>query len=91
MLRSLPRSLQMKVASFQYEDILTRNEFLFAGCNTQFLHQLIVTLREARGRGRLGARCALCQPRPGAHGPMRPWLAPAHSLSGPGGRHKMRP
>ena len=42
----MPSSLKMKVAFFQYEDVMERNMFLFKGCNAQFLNMLVVTLRE---------------------------------------------
>jgi hypothetical protein len=31
----------MKVAFFQYEDVMDRNLFLFRGCNQQFLNMLV--------------------------------------------------
>lgn len=44
--RALTGSLRMKVASFQYRDVVQRNNHLFQGCNQQFLNQLMVRLRE---------------------------------------------
>ena len=46
-LRSLPESLRMKVASNQYSHIIERNAQLFKGCNLQFLNQLMMKLRES--------------------------------------------
>ena len=45
-MRSLPTTLKMRVASFQYSDVLKRNSYLFQGCNNQFLNQLMIVLRE---------------------------------------------
>lgn len=42
----MPSSLKMKVAFFQYEDVMERNMGLFKGCNAQFLNLLVVALRE---------------------------------------------
>jgi hypothetical protein len=42
----MPSSLKMKVAFFQYEDVMERNMGLFRGCNAQFLNMLVVALRE---------------------------------------------
>ena len=42
----MPSSLKMKVAFFQYEDVMERNTMLFSGCNQQFLNMLVVALRE---------------------------------------------
>jgi ankyrin repeat protein len=36
----------VKVAFYQYEDVMERNMFLFRGCNAQFLNMLVVALRE---------------------------------------------
>ena len=41
----MPSSLKMKVAFFQYEDVMERNMGLFKGCNAQFLNMLVVALR----------------------------------------------
>ena len=38
--RSLPGSLQVKVASYQYSEVVLRNRQLFRGCNGQFLNQV---------------------------------------------------
>jgi hypothetical protein len=38
--RSLPGSLQVKVASYQYSEVVLRNRALFRGCNGQFLNQV---------------------------------------------------
>ena len=45
-LRALPDSLRMKVASHQYSYVIQRNSMLFKGCNLQFLNQLMLKLRE---------------------------------------------
>ena len=45
-LRALPDSLRMKVASHQYSYVIQRNSSLFKGCNLQFLNQLMLKLRE---------------------------------------------
>ena len=45
-LRALPDSLRMKVASHQYSYVIQRNSQLFKGCNLQFLNQLMLKLRE---------------------------------------------
>ena len=45
-LRALPDSLRMKVASHQYNYVIQRNSLLFKGCNLQFLNQLMLKLRE---------------------------------------------
>ena len=46
-LRMLPRNMQVKIATFQYEEkVLQRNDFLFAGCNNQFLQRVVVCLRD---------------------------------------------
>ena len=45
-LRALPDSLRMKVASHQYSHVIQRNSQLFKGCNLQFLSQLMLKLRE---------------------------------------------
>ncbi len=45
-LRALPDSLRMKVASHQYSYVIQRNSLLFKGCNLQFLNQLMLKLRE---------------------------------------------
>ena len=42
----MPSSLKMKVASFQYEDVMERNMGLFKGCNAQFLNMVVVALRQ---------------------------------------------
>jgi hypothetical protein len=42
--RSLPGSLQVKVASHQYSEVVLRNRALFRGCNGQFLNQVQNTL-----------------------------------------------
>lgn len=44
--RALTGSLRTKVASFQFRDVVQRNNHLFQGCNAQFLNQLMVCLRE---------------------------------------------
>ena len=36
----LPGSLQVKVASYQYSEVVLRNRALFRGCNGQFLNQV---------------------------------------------------
>ncbi|GMH42770.1 hypothetical protein BSKO_10689 [Bryopsis sp. KO-2023] len=45
-LRALPSSLRIQVASHQYSSIIRRNEFLFKGCNAQFLKEVMIRLRE---------------------------------------------
>ncbi|KAK9850461.1 hypothetical protein WJX84_001935, partial [Apatococcus fuscideae] len=45
-LRLLPESLRVKVASHQYSYIIERNNHLFRGCNPQFLNSLMLKLRE---------------------------------------------
>ena len=45
-LNLMPSSFKMKVAFYQYEDVMERNMFLFKGCNARFLNMLVVVLRE---------------------------------------------
>ncbi|KAK9811376.1 hypothetical protein WJX72_002779 [[Myrmecia] bisecta] len=45
-LRALPETLRMKIASHQYNYVIERNSLLFKGCNLQFLNQLMIKLRE---------------------------------------------
>ncbi|KAK3266379.1 hypothetical protein CYMTET_24985 [Cymbomonas tetramitiformis] len=43
---SLPLSLQMKICSYQYQDVISRNRALFRSCNEQFLSMMTVRLKE---------------------------------------------
>eukprot|EP00854_Cymbomonas_tetramitiformis_P010959 gene10959-12959_t len=43
---ALPHSLQVKVCSYQYEDVIVRNRSLFRGSSDQFLSMLTLHLKE---------------------------------------------
>lgn len=45
-LRTLPNSLKMKFTQNKYSRVFEQNTFLFRGCNTLFLNQITVKLKE---------------------------------------------